>query len=351
LNKYWSKLLDGLEPYVPGEQPKDRKYIKINTNENPYGPSPKVLEAIRSEIGDELKLYPDPDCEELVAAAAEYYGVNKNQVFPGNGSDEVLAFAFMAFFDPDREIVFADITYTFYPVYATLFNIKYRLIPLTPDFKLPEEAFYNSEGGVVIANPNAPTGELLPLEVIRRILEKNPDNVVLVDEAYIDFGGESAVPLIKEYPNLLVVQTFSKSRSLAGMRIGFAIGDSELITALHMVKNSFNSYTLDRLAIKAGVAAFKDREYYEETHSKIIATRERVTERMRAMGFIVHDSAANFIFVSHPDKKASEIFAELRERGILVRHFNKPRIDNYLRITIGTDSDMDHLLLALEEML
>ncbi len=350
MNKYWSRLVGGLEPYVPGEQPRDRKYIKLNTNENPYGPSPRVIEAIKSAADDGLKLYPDPTCDELVGAAAGYYGVKKDQIFTGNGSDEVLAFAFMSFFNPDREILFADITYSFYPVYAALFNLKYRLVPLDDGFDITEESYYNSEGGVVIANPNAPTGRGVTLETVRRILEKNPDNVVILDEAYIDFGGETALPLINEFPNLLVVHTFSKSRSLAGMRLGFAIGDSSLIEALNRVKNSFNSYTLDRLAIKAGVEAFMDRAYFEETRGKIMATRERTVYYMRKMGFKIPESTANFIFAAHQEKKADLIFTELRQRGILVRYFKKPRIDNHLRISIGSDSEMDSLLDALAEI-
>jgi histidinol-phosphate aminotransferase len=351
LKKYWSRLAGGLVPYVPGEQPKDRKYIKLNTNENPYGPSPKVIEAIKAAADDSLKLYPDPTCDELVKAAADYYGVPKEMIFTGNGSDEVLAFAFMAFFEPGREILFADITYSFYPVYANLFNLNYRLIPLDDGFRLNEEDYFNSPGGVIIANPNAPTGNCLSLETIRRVLENNSENVVIIDEAYIDFGGESAVGLTREYPNLLVVHTFSKSRSLAGMRLGFAIGDSSLIEALQSVKNSFNSYTLDRLAIKAGVEAFRDNEYFEETRNRIIATRKRTVATMAQMGFNIPDSSANFIFAAHPEIKGEYIFNELRSRGILVRYFKKPRIDNHLRISIGSDDEMECLLKALREII
>ena len=350
-NKYWSRLAGRLDPYVPGEQPKDKKYIKLNTNENPYGPSPLVLEAIGSSTGDNLKLYPDPNCDILLEAAAEYYGLDKSQVFAGNGSDEILAMAYMAYFDPGRTILFPDITYSFYPVYALLFNIDYRLVNVTGNFDIPEEELYNSPGGVILANPNAPTGKYLPLVSIERILENNREAVVIVDEAYIDFGGQSAVKLINKYPNLLVVHTFSKSRSLAGMRIGFALGDSNLINAMKSVKNSFNSYTMDRLALAAGTAALKDSAHFEATCKKVMATRERVTVGLSALGFKVEPSVANFIFAAHEKVRAEEIFKRLRERGILVRYFNKPRIDNHLRITIGSDTEMDEFLKAVGEIL
>jgi histidinol-phosphate aminotransferase len=340
-----------LEPYVPGEQPKDKKYIKLNTNENPYGPSPRVLEAIRNYTDDSLRLYPDPTCDQLLAAASQYYGVAKDRIFPGNGSDEILAFSFLAFFDPDREILFPNITYSFYPVYANLFKIKYRLVELGRDFDIPVEELYQSEGGVIIANPNAPTGKALPLASIRRILDNNSSSVVIVDEAYIDFGGESVTGLVDEYPNLLVIHTFSKSRSLAGMRLGFAIGDSELIGAMNSVKNSFNSYTVDRLAIAAGVEAFNDKEYFEATRKKVIATRNRITLALRELGFKVCESEANFVFAGHPDVYAEDIFKGLRAKGILVRYFKKHGIDNYLRITIGIDDEMDSFLKEVKEII
>ncbi len=350
MNKYWSELAKRLDPYVPGEQPKDKKYIKLNTNENPYGPSPRVLGAIRDCTGDSLKLYPDPTCDMLLTTAAQYYGLEKEQIFAGNGSDEILAFAYMAFFNPGKVILFPDITYSFYPVYAQLFNIDYRLVNVSENFEIPEEELYNSPGGVIVANPNAPTGKFLPLASIQRILDKNPSNAVIVDEAYIDFGGESAVKLIGYYPNLLVVHTFSKSRSLAGMRLGFALGDSNLIKAMNSVKNSFNSYTINRLTIAAGIEAFKDVEYFEATRRKIIATRERVSRKLASMGFKVVDSEANFLFAAHPDVKAAVLFAELREKGILVRYFSKARIENYLRITIGSDEEMDVFLAAVKDI-
>ena len=325
--------------------------IKLNTNENPYGPSPRVLEAIKEAADDSLKLYPDPSCDMLLSAAAEYYCVKQEQIFSGNGSDEVLAFAFQAFFNPGKEVLFTDITYTFYPVYASLFNLDYRSVPVDEGFGIPIEQFFDSKGGVVIANPNAPTGKFLPLKSIEKILKNNKENVVIVDEAYIGFGGDSAVKLIDRYPNLLVVHTFSKSHALAGMRIGFAIGNSELIDALNRIKNCFNSYTLDRLAIIAGTEAFKDKEYFEKTKNMVIDTRNRVSHEMKKLGFEVIDSVTNFIFCGHSKINAEIIFSELRGKGILVRHFNKPRIDNYLRITIGTDEEMDCLLKAVREIL
>lgn len=351
MNKYWSRLVQGLEPYVPGEQPRDRKYIKLNTNENPYSPSPRVLEAIKLGVDDSLRLYPDPTCDILLEAAAESYGVQKDQIFAGNGSDEVLAFSFMAFFDPGRTIVFPNITYSFYPVYASLFKLDYVTTPLDSEFNIPSEQLMRSSGGIIIANPNAPTGRALPLSTICTVLEGNPDTVVIVDEAYIDYGGESAVGLIDEYQNLLVIHTFSKSRSLAGMRIGFAFGNNELIKALDSVKNSFNSYTLDRLAIVAGTEALKDAAYYERITKKIIATREQFTRELQSRGFAVTESAANFIFASHITVSAEKIFKGLRDRGILVRYFKKPFIDNHLRISIGTDTEMVSVIKALDQIL
>lgn len=349
--KYWSRLAKGLDPYVPGEQPKDRKYIKLNTNENPYGPSPKVLEALKEAADDALKLYPDPACTALVEKAAEYYGVDNSMIFPGNGSDEILAFAFMAFFDPGKSILFPDITYSFYPVYAKLFNIDYTLVETTENFDIPVEKLYGSEGGVVLANPNAPTGKFLDLDKIELVLMNNKESVVIVDEAYIDFGGETVVGLVKKYPNLLVVHTFSKSRALAGIRLGFAIGDPGLVKALDSVKNSFNSYTIDRLSMAAGIAAFEDVEYFEDKRKKVIATREWTSRELIKLGFKVFDSASNFIFVTHETAKALDLFMKLRENGILVRYFKQPRIDNHLRITIGTDQEMEKLIETFKKIL
>ena len=350
MSRYWSELTRRLEPYIPGEQPKDKKYIKLNTNENPYPPSPRAVEAIKRAADDSLRLYPDPNCDDLRAEVARYYGIDRSQVFMGNGSDEVLAFAFAALFDPGRTILFPDISYTFYPVYSNLYNLDYRMVPLDEDFSIPTREFFSSPGGVIIPNPNAPTGKYLPLEQIIEIVQQNPGSVVIIDEAYIDFGGESAISYIDTYPNLLVVQTLSKSRSLAGLRVGFAAGNKELIEGIERVKNSFNSYTLGRPVLAGAVEALRDDEYFKETRARVIATRERVTMKLREMGFNVVDSRANFIFTGHSSISGAELFRRLRERGILVRHFKSPRIENYLRVSIGTDDEMDRFLLETAEI-
>lgn len=350
MKEFWSERIRDLTPYTPGEQPKDRKFIKLNTNENPYPPSPAVLEAIRANTDGTLRLYSDPDASALRAAIAAGFGVGEDQIFVGNGSDEVLAFAFQAFYSEGAEIVFPDITYSFYPVYANLFGIRCRTVALNEDFTVPVEKLCGGNDGVVIANPNAPTGMELPQADIRRILEANPEAAVIVDEAYVDFGAQSALPLIEEYPNLLVVQTFSKSRALAGLRVGFAFGNPNLIQALNCVKNSFNSYTLDRLAQAGAAAAAADRDYFEAQRAKVITTRERTAAGLREMGFGVYPSKSNFIFITHPKVPAKRLFAGLRERGILVRYFDLPRIDNCLRVSIGTDADMDAFLAAVEEL-
>lgn len=347
---YWSTLTKSLVPYVPGEQPKDKKYIKLNTNENPYPPSPKVLDAVKNTANEDLRLYPDPECTALRKVVAQYYNLSEDEVFIGNGSDEVLAFSFQAFFDPGRTILFADITYSFYPVYCKLYGLNYTTVTLDEDFNIPSEGFLTENGGVVISNPNAPTAKYITIDKIKEILKFNKDSVVIVDEAYIDFGGESSVSLIKAFPNLLVIQTLSKSRCLAGLRIGFALGDKELIKGLNMVKNSFNSYTIDRLALNGAIEAFKDEDYFNETRQKIIFTREKTIESLKEMGFSVTDSKANFIFISHSKIKADIIFKRLREKGILVRYFNKPRIDNFLRVSIGTDFEMEAFIGALKEI-
>ncbi|MDP4147344.1 MAG: histidinol-phosphate transaminase [Bacillota bacterium] len=351
MSKFWSEITKSIEPYVPGEQPKDKKYIKLNTNENPYPPSPKVLEAIKNAANGDLRLYPDPNCDELRETVAEYYGLNKNQIFIGNGSDEVLAFSFQAFFNPDSAIVFPDISYSFYPVYADLYNIKYRLAKLTEDFSIPVDEFLTKNGGVVIPNPNAPTAKYLDVDAIKKILDYNSEKVVIIDEAYIDFGGTSVVNLIKDYPNLLVVQTLSKSRSLAGIRIGFALGQEDLIQGLDRIKNSFNSYTIDRVASAAAVAAFKDVEYFKETTARIVNTRELVTEKLTALGFKVIPSKANFVFAAHESYSGEEIFKRLRDKGILVRYFNKERINNFLRISIGSEEEMDVFIEKAKEVI
>ena len=350
MKEFWSNRIRGITPYTPGEQPKNRTFIKLNTNENPYPPSPKAVEAIQEAAGEGLRLYPDPEGTPLIQALARRTGLQENQIFVGNGSDEVLAFAFQAFFDEGSTIVFPDITYSFYPVYANLFGIRCRTIPLREDFTLPVEQFLGDNDGVVIANPNAPTGIELAQESIRRILEGNPDKVVIVDEAYVDFGGVSALPLIDEYPNLLVVQTASKSRALAGLRVGFVFGNANLIAGINCVKNSINSYTLDRLAIAGATASVEDEDYFQAQRRRVMDTRERTAARLRALGFTVLPSQSNFIFVSHPTVPAKTLFAGLREAGILVRYFAQPRIDNYLRITIGTDEEMEALAAALERL-
>ena len=350
--KYWSSRIHTLVPYVPGEHPRGQTFIKLNTNENPYPPSPMAMEAIRAATNDELRLYPDPASLELREALAEYYNLKPEQVFCGNGSDEVLGLCFYALFDPHKKVLFPDITYSFYPVYTELFGIDYEEIPLNEDFSLPAERYMTGEcGGMVICNPNAPTGQTQPVEVIRRILEANPQCVVLVDEAYADFGTTSVVPLVDEYPNLLVVGTMSKSRSLAGLRIGFALGHPDLIAGVNCVKDSFNSYPVDRIAQAAGIAAVRDVEYFNEIRHKVMATRDKTTVRLRQLGFEVQDSDTNFIFARHPGKPGRELAQMLRERGILVRRFDSPRIEEYLRISIGTDEEMEQLCAICEEIL
>lgn len=351
MSKYWSEITKNVEPYVCGEQPKDKKYVKLNTNECPYGPSPKVLNAIRNAANEDLRLYPDPNCDELSETIAKYYNLNKNQVFIGNGSDEVLALAFLTFFNQNETIIFPDISYSFYPVYANLYNIDYKLAKLKDDFSIPVDEFLTENGGIVIPNPNAPTGKQLELDSIKSILDNNPNKVVIIDEAYIDFGGTSAVGLIREYPNLLVVQTLSKSRSLAGIRVGFALGQEELIDGLNRIKNSFNSYTIDRVAAVAAVEAMKDEEYFKECTSRIIKTREKVTEELSEIGFNVIPSKANFIFAGHPKYPAGELFVKLREKGVLVRYFNKDRINNYLRISIGSEKEMELFIEKVKEII
>jgi histidinol-phosphate aminotransferase len=351
MNKYWSGRIRGVEPYVPGEQPQDHQLIKINTNENPYGPGEKVEGAIGEKIGDTLRLYPDPDGTELKEALAAYCGIRPENVFVGNGSDEILAFCFLAFFDADRKILFPDITYGFYPVYAEFFKVPYACPPLKDDFTINIEDYFAQNGGIVIANPNAPTGIALSVSQIAEVARKNMDSVVIIDEAYVDFGAESAIRLLGEFKNLLIVQTMSKSRSLAGMRIGYAMGDENLIEALVCVKNSINSYTLNRLSLAAAVASVGDEETFEKNRAKIISTREKTVTKLKGLGFCCTDSKSNFIFASHPELGAKYIMSALRERGILVRYFEKPRIDNHLRITVGTDDEMEKLIAALTEIL
>ena len=307
-----------------------------------------AIKAIKEEMGDSLRLYPDPLCCKMVTAVADYFQLEENQVFVGNGSDEVLAFAFLAYFNQGDTILYPDITYSFYPVYSNMFQVNYNLQPLTDGFDVTLEDYKQENDGVIIANPNAPTGKALTLDQLKEILDFNQNRVVIVDEAYVDFGADSAVALIKDYENLLVVQTLSKSRSLAGMRVGYAIGSPELIDGLNRVKNSINSYTLDRLAIVAGAAAMADKAYFKETTTKIIQTRRWVTERLRNLGFDIPESYANFIFAAPSRISAEALFTKLKEQGILVRYFNKPRINGYLRISIGTDEEMEALCKAIE---
>ena len=343
----WEDYVRQVEPYVPGEQPDAARMIKLNTNENPYPPAPGVLRVLREYDGNRLRLYPAPDCKPLVEAIAEYYGLKPEQVFTGVGSDDVLAMIFLTFFNAKQPVFFPDITYSFYDVWAGMLRIPYETKALDEDFRIRPEDYYGENGGVIFPNPNAPTGILMELSAIRDILDHNRDVIVVVDEAYIDFGGESALPLIDEYDNLLVVQTFSKSRSMAGMRIGYAMGNERLIRYLNDVKYSFNSYTMTQLSLALGVEAVRDRAYFEETRQKIIATREWTKGELRGLGFTFGDSMSNFIFARHESVPAEEIFAALRAQNIYVRHFNSERIRNYLRISIGTPEEMEALITFL----
>lgn len=350
MSKYWSDIAKNIEPYIPGEQPKGKKYIKLNTNENPYPPSPKVIEAIKKSADENLQLYPDPNCDELRSTVASYYKLLPEQVFVGNGSDEVLAFSFMAFFNKKNPILTPDITYSFYEVYVKLFNLKKILVPVDDNFDFSVESFCIENGGIVIANPNAPTTKYLSIESLKKIIKCNSESVVIIDEAYVDFGGESLVRFINDYPNLLIIQTLSKSRALAGLRVGFAFGHKDLIEGLNRIKNSINSYTLDRLSLAGAKASFEDEAYFQSIGLKVINTREKVIPILRQLGFKVLESKANFLFVSHNIINAKIIFNELRNNGILIRYFNKPKIDNFLRISIGTEEDMEFLIEKLEEI-
>ena len=352
MSRYWSAVVQGLTPYVPGEQPKLPNLVKLNTNENPYGPSPRALEVLRAEVGDTLRLYPDPNSDRLKEAIAACYGVTPAQVFVGNGSDEVLAHTFLALLKHDAPVLFPDITYSFYPVYCGLYGIDYEQLPLTESFEIRVDDYFKPNGGIIFPNPNAPTGCPLPLSEIERLLQVNTGSVVVVDEAYVDFGAESAVGLVNRYPNLLVIHTLSKSRSLAGLRVGYAIGHPELIEALARVKDSFNSYPLDRFAIAGASAAIEDLAYFEETCAKVVATRTRLVADLESLGFVVLPSAANFIFARHDQWDGAELAARLRECSIIVRHFKNPsRIAPFLRITVGTDAQCELLVAALREIL
>ena len=344
----WEDNVKRVVPYVPGEQPKS-KVIKLNTNENPYPPSPKVREVLSNYDIDELRLYPDVNAGELGMALAKYYRLNSNQVFVGVGSDDVLAIAFMTFFNSDKEILFPDITYSFYDVWADLYKIPYRMVELNDEFRINIEDYLVPNGGIVIPNPNAPTGVEKDVRELEKIVAKNPDSVVIIDEAYVDFGATSMLPLINKYDNLLIVQTYSKSRSMAGARIGMAFGNEKLIKYMNDVKFSINSYTMNRLTVAAGTAALEDEEYFKETCDKVIATRERTKVRLRELGFDMPDSKSNFVFATHESIPASDIFNAAKSAGIYLRWWNKDRISNRLRISIGTDEEMDALLAFLKE--
>lgn len=349
MEKLWTENLRKIDPYVPGEQSRDKDIIKLNANENPYPPSPKAVEVIKNFNADRLRLYPDANALSLKQALADYYGVEVKNIFLGNGSDDVIAVAFQALFNSDLPIAYPDLTYSFYPVWCSLFNIPYKTYPVGDDFRINPRDYKEKNGGVVIPNPNAPTSIGEGTDFVEKIMEYNPDSVVIIDEAYVDFGGVSSVPLTKKYENLLVTGTFSKSRSLAGLRIGFAIGSERLVSVLEAVKNSYNSYTVDALSIEVGRASVLDDEYFKSTCNKIISTRNRLTEELRQMGFSVLDSSANFIFVTRDDLSMKDMFEYLKSKKIFIRYFSLPRIDNYVRISIGTDSETDALLKEIKE--
>lgn len=350
MSRFFSNKFDALSPYVPGEQPKDTKYVKLNTNESPYPPSPAVLEAVKAEAA-RLSLYSDPECTELTKKAAEVFGVERENIIMTNGSDEVLNFAFMAFSDEAHPIAFADITYGFYPVFAELNRIPYELIPLREDFSINYRDYVGINKNIVIANPNAPTGLTLSISEIAEIVSSNPDNVVIIDEAYVDFGGESAIALTKKYDNLLVCGTFSKSRSMAGARLGFGIGNAALIRDLNTIKYSTNPYNVNRMTAAAGYAALSENNYYMDNCKRIIETREYLKDALLSLGFECTDSKANFIFAKHPSISGKTLYLKLKSKGILVRHFNSEKICEYNRITIGTREDTDALLKAIKSIL
>ena len=351
MDKYWSDITKNLTPYVPGEQPKIDGLVKLNTNENPYPPSPLALVAIKQAADEALRRYPDPDATDLKLAISRFHDVPVEQIFVGNSSDEVLGHTFVGLLKHDKPLLFPDVTYSFYPVYCGLYDIDYVNVPLTADFSIDVQDYAQPNGAIIFPNPNAPTGKLLPLDQIEALLRAQPDSVVVIDEAYVDFGGQSAVPLVAKYPNLLVIQTFSKSRSLAGLRVGFAIGQKHLIDGLERVKSSFNSYPLDRLAIAGAAAAMDDRVYFDQTRLAIVETRVSLTTQLEALGFDVMPSAANFVFARHPDKDGAELLNALREHKVIVRHFKQARIAQYLRITVGTEDECTTLINALKKIL
>ena len=352
MSKFWSDVVHRLTPYVPGEQPKLANLVKLNTNENPYGPSSQVIRALQAEAADSLRLYPDPNSDKLKTKIAEYFSLNANQVFVGNGSDEVLAHAFQAFFKHDRPLLFPDISYSFYPVYCGLYGIEFETIALNNHFEIDVKDYDRPNGGIIFPNPNAPTGVPLPLVEIEKLLKFNTESVVVIDEAYVDFGTESAVKLVNTYSNLIVTHSLSKSRSLAGLRVGYALGHADLIEALIRVKDSFNSYPIDRFAEAGAIASFNDETYFKETNEKVIVTRTALVKDLQALGFEVLPSGANFIFAKHQSRDSAELTEKLRENTIIIRHFKKPaRIAPYLRITVGTDAQSKQLISALRKIL
>jgi len=352
MSQYWSHLVHRLTPYVPGEQPKLQNLVKLNTNENPYGPSPKVIVALQAEAADTLRLYPDPDSSRLKAAIAEYHGLQTNQVFVGNGSDEVLAHVFQALLKHDQPLLFPDISYSFYPVYCGLYSIDFETVALNAQFEIAVDDYLRPNGGIIFPNPNAPTGIPVALSDIERLLKANTQSVVVIDEAYVDFGTESAVSLVNQYPNLLVTHTYSKSRSLAGLRVGYAVGDAALIEALIRVKDSFNSYPIDRFAEAGAIAALQDEAYFQQTRQQVIAARDQLVLDLQHLGFEVLPSGANFIFTRHPAYSGEQLAAGLREQAVIVRHFKKPaRIAGFLRITIGDATQNQALMQALRTLL
>ena len=351
MSRFWSPLTHGLEPYVPGEQPRIADLVKLNTNEAPFGPSPRALEAIRAEATDALRLYPDPEARALRETLATYHGVAPDQVFVGNGSDEVLAHAFAGLLNHDAPLLFPDITYSFYPVYCRLFAIAHETVPLDADMGIRLADYRRGAGAIILANPNAPTGVGLSRAEIKALLEAQPDIPVVIDEAYVDFGGETAIPLVADHPNLLVVQTMSKSRALAGLRVGYAIGDAALIQGLTRVKDSFNSYPLGRTAQAGAIASVEDDDYFQASCAAVVAGRARMTAGLSALGFEVLPSQANFVFARHASRPGAELAQALRERAVLVRRFSAPRIADHLRITVGTDAQIERLLTALSEIL
>lgn len=351
MSRFWSPLVHSLTPYVAGEQPVISGLVKLNTNENPYGPSPRALTAISEAANDTLRLYPEPTALRLRKAIAESHDLHPDEVFVGNGSDEVLAHTFQALFNHENPLLFPDVTYSFYPTYCRLYGIQFREIPLDDGMRVRIEDYRQSCGAIILPNPNAPTGIGQPLAEIEALVQEHPDQVIVIDEAYVDFGGESAIPLVRKYPNLLVIQTFSKSRGLAGLRVGFAVGQRPLIEALGRVKDSFNSYPLDRLALAGAVASWEDKDWFREHCDLIIASRERLAMALQGLGFDVLKSSANFLFARHPEKAGADLARELRDKAVLVRHFPKERIRDFLRISIGTDAECDRLLEALRQIL